>query len=103
MSYFGGGGVQDIEMHPSLRIYIDCFDSAPFPKMFPRKGGIWNQDPVLIRDFRIIRRFELQWKENQAKLEQQDSAEASMEGGGFGLEHALDEFIKSQEEEDYYE
>lgn len=101
MGYFGGGGVQGL-LHPSLRAYVDCFDSAPFPKMFPRKGGIWNQDPILMRDFRLIRSFELQWKENQEQL-QSGPEFAGVEGGGFGLEQALDEFIQSQEEDSLFE
>lgn len=86
MAYFGGGGVK-VTLHPSLKTYIDCFLSPPFPKMFPRGGGIWDQDPILIRDFRVIRNFELEWKEVQ-------DASGSQGGGGIpGLKNALDEYI----------
>ncbi len=67
MAYFGGGVQGDL--HPSLHAWIDCFESSPMPKMYPRGGGPWDQDPVLMRDFRIIRNYEIQWKQTQAALE----------------------------------
>lgn len=94
MAYFGGGGISG-PLHPSLRAYIDCFDSAPFPKMWPRGGGIWDQDPVLVRDFRTIRDYELQWKSSQNEdLGAQDAPSTDP----IGLENALDEYIRELED-----
>lgn len=91
-------------LHPSLRAYIDCFLSSPFPKQFPRAGGIWDQDPLLMRDFRFIRDFEVQWKQTQEQLKnlrgQTDPTE--VQEGGSDLEDALDEYIKNLEEEDTF-
>lgn len=87
MAYFGGGGVTGT-LHPSLKAYIDCFLSAPFPKMFPRAGGIWDQDPILIRDFRTIQTFEREWKQVQ---EQMDDMTGS---GGGGIEDAMSEYLE---------
>ena len=98
MAYFGGPGVTG-EVHPSLRAYIDCFLSAPFPKQFPRAGGIWDQDPILMRDFRTIMKFEREWKEVQHQVESAKrggpQAAQSSGGGGVGLEQALDGYLES--------
>lgn len=93
MAYFGGGGVVGL-LHPSLRVYIDCFLSPPFPKMFPRGGGIWDQDPTLVRDFRFIRDFELQWKDAQRQQSELSGAENTQGGGDFDLEDALNELLE---------
>lgn len=102
MAYFGGGGVAG-GLHPSLQAYIDCFKSSPFPKMFPRGGGIWDQDPILIRDFRVIANFEREWKEAQDQLQNASGPgmAGGIEGGGApgGLEAVLDEYIQSLEED----
>lgn len=105
MAYFGGGGVTNL--HPSLRAYIECFDSAPFPKVYPRGGGVWDQDPILMRDFRIIRKFEVDWKENQDKLQAmrgQDMglADGPPEGGATDLEGMLEEMLDERGQEDGY-
>ena len=95
MAYFGGGGVTGT-LHPSLKAYIDCFLSAPFPKMFPRAGGIWDQDPILIRDFRTIQTFEREWKQVQ---EQMDSM---TESGGGGIEDAMSEYLEELGEDGFF-
>lgn len=102
MGYFGGGGVQG-DLHPSLRAYIDCFLSSPFPKTYPRGGGVWDQDPILMRDFRIIRAEEVRWRESQEQVERMKSAGPgalgqSTEGGSGGLSGALDDYISELEE-----
>lgn len=56
------------DLHPSLRLYIQCFDSPPFPRVYPRAGGMFDQDPVLMRDFRMIRDFEVQWKQAREQM-----------------------------------
>lgn len=71
------------QLHPSLRAYVDCFLSPPFPKQFPRGGGVWDQDPILMRDFRAIRTFEREWKQVQ---EQAESMKSGGNGGGLGQE-----------------
>lgn len=87
MAYFGGGGVTG-KLHPSLKAYIDCFLSAPFPKMFPRAGGIWDQDPILIRDFRTIQSFEREWKQVQDQMDDMTGS------GGGGIEDAMNEYLE---------
>lgn len=68
--------------------------------MFPRGGGVWDQDPELMRDFRIIRETEVQWKETQQQME---SGGGSLPGGGgMGLEEALDEYVNSLEDDDVF-
>jgi hypothetical protein len=89
MAYFGGGGVTG-KLHPSLKAYIDCFLSAPFPKVFPRQGGIWDQDPILMRDFRIILNFEREWKQVQDQMNGMTSGDI----GGGGLEDAMNEYLE---------
>lgn len=103
MSYFGGGGVRGI-LHPSLRTYIDCFLSNPFPKGFPRGGGVWDQDPMLMRDFRIIREQDVKWKEQHEQMEQiknrdPNDMSSQQEGGGGGLEGALGSYLEDMEED----
>ena len=100
MAYFGGGGVTGA-LHPSLQTYIDCFLSPPWPKQFPRGGGIWDQDPVLIRDFRTIMNFEREWKDAQDRMESFKQGDlngatgASSGGGGGGLGNALEGYLDS--------
>lgn len=96
MAYFGGGGVRG-NVHPSLRAYIECFLSSPFPKMFPRGGGIWDQDPILMRDFRIIQNFEREWKLAQDQIESMQSG-GGAGGGNLGIEDALNSYIDSMED-----
>lgn len=95
MNYFGGGGVQG-DLHPSLRTYIDCVDAPLVKKEWPRGGSIWEQDPVLVRDFRTIRKFELDWKRTQEQLKEANPGEGQSEG----LEAALDQYIQQLEEND---
>lgn len=102
MAYFGGAGVQEY-LHPSLKVYIDCFLSPPFPKAFPRGGGVWDQDPLLMRDFRIITKFHDDWKVSQQQIDnaKNNGPSAAMGGGGNlagGLNSALDDYIASMEE-----
>lgn len=91
MAYFGGSGVVG-DLHPSLRIYIACFHSSPMPKMYPRGGGYADQDPLLMRDFREIRKLELQCKE-------QNEGPDGSEGGVGGLKGSLDDYIQQLEED----
>ena len=106
MAYFGGAGVKG-HMHSSLRAYIDCFLSPPFPKMFPRGGGVWDQDPDLIKHFRIITKFHDDWKVSQQQI---DNARANGPLGGSGggggpaggLQSALDGYISQLEENGSY-
>lgn len=86
-------------LHPSLRTYVDCFLSPPFPKSFPRGGGVHDQDPILMRDFRFIREFEVKWKSAQAEL---SKATGQSSGGGFDLEQQLDKFIEEKGLEDEF-
>lgn len=73
--------------------------SHPFPKMFPRGGGVWDQDPILMRDFRIIRKFELEWKEAQDAVQQ---TQTQSKGGGIGgIGNALNQYIDSLEDQMY--
>lgn len=85
-------------MHPSLQAYIDCFSSPPFPRAFPRGGGVWDQDPILMRDFRMIREFEIQWKQTQEQLHSIQSDAVPNEGGGqeFDLESKLEEMLEEK-------
>lgn len=105
MAYFGGGGVAG-ELHPGLQAYIDCFDSAPFPRAFPRGGGIWNQDPILMRDFRLIRKFEVDWKNAQRQHSQLHNSGTPVEpdAGGGDLEDLLNQYIEERglEEDDFF-
>ena len=103
MAYFGGSGVTGT-VHPSLQAYIDCFLSPPWPKGFPREGGIWNQDPILIRDFRTIMRFEREWKDAQDKIEAAKRGDTSgaIGGGAAGLGDALDGYLESLGEDGRY-
>lgn len=101
-------------IHPSLKAYIQCFLSSPFPKQFPRGGGLWDQDPLLLRDFRIIQRFEREWKQNQEKISsasneigfnksKSGSVESSgQKGGGLGLEDSLNEYLEELGEDGYF-
>lgn len=92
-------------LHPSFRAYIDCFHSQPFPKMFPRGGGPHDQDPMLMRDFRMIRKMELQLKETQEKMESIKSGQpdpSAIQGGGEfagGLEDVLEQYLEDQGED----
>lgn len=96
MAYFGGGGVQG-QLHPSLRAYIDCFDSAPFPRVYPRGGGVWDQDPELMRDFRIIRDYKIQWESTQEQLQRhQSDGVPTQEGGGIDPESLLDQMLQER-------
>lgn len=69
--------------------------------MYPRGGGIWDQDPILMRDFRHIRKFEREWREAQDKIReaQQHQGSNQSEGGGPGLGGALDQYIEHLKEE----
>lgn len=91
MSYFGGGGIVG-ELHPSLKAYIDCFLSLPFPKQFPRAGGIWDQDPILMRDFRVIMQAEREWKQVQEQMNQMKSGEEG--GAGAGIQDAMNSYLE---------
>lgn len=93
MAYFGGGGVSG-EMHSSLKVYIDCFSSAPFPKGYPRSGGVWDQDPELMRDFRVIRDYEIQWKQTQESMRNLKEGRHPDEGGEPDLEDLLNDMIE---------
>lgn len=84
-------------LHPSLQAYIDCFSSPPFPRVFPRGGGVWDQDPILMRDFRLIREFEGQWKSTQEQQSAIGDAGSPKEGGNNGLEDALDSYLADQD------
>lgn len=96
MAYFGGSGVSG-DLHPSLQTYIDCFLSSPMPKMYPRGGGPHDQDPILMRDFREIRKIEIQSKELKEQMEQ---AKNGNQGGGLsGLGGALEEYMNELGEE----
>lgn len=103
MAYFGGGGVTE-RLHPSLQVYIDCFESSPFPRGWPRRGGIWNQDPILVRDFRAIRDYEIQWKQAQENNRavhgggNWETQPLGSQGRPPGLEGMLDKYVKSMEE-----
>lgn len=103
MNYFHGAGVQG-GLHPSLKAYMDCFMSPPFPKAFPRGGGVWDQDPILMRHFRIIRDFELEWKEVQSAATATQSAASGQGGGGgiAGIGDALNQYIETLEEQGTY-
>lgn len=104
MAYFGGSGVRG-HIHPSLKAYIDCFDSKPFPRFFPRGGGIWEQDPMLMLHFRAIREYELKWRNAQAELRaQQDNRDPgpTESAGPSGIEAALDEYISQLEGDDAF-
>lgn len=73
---------------------------SPFPKAFPRGGGIWDQDPILMRDFRLIQKTEIQCKDDQARLEEAQnkvSGNKSSSGGDGGLGNVLDQYIEEQE------
>ena len=93
-------------IHPSLRAYVECFLSAPFPKQFPRGGGIWDQDPILMRDFRVIMKFEREWKQAQDQMESMQQGSSAIgpssvgNQGGMGIEGALDQYVKELEAED---
>lgn len=93
-------------LHPSLRAYIDCFDSAPWPKVWPRGGGIWDQDPILVRDFRTIRGYELQWKQTQEQMAQMKNQNPEMQqdggGPGAGLEDLLNDYLEEMGESGTY-
>lgn len=97
IAYFGGGGVQGV-LHPSLKLYVECFDSPPFPKVYPRGGGVLDQDPILMRDFRLIRKYEVSWKQNQEhRSAAQNDAEPGMaEGAPSSLEGMLDKYLEEQ-------
>ena len=96
MGYFGGGGVKE-RLHSSLKAYIECFLSPPFPRTCPRGGGIWDQDPDLMRDFRVIAKFEREWKDAQKQISsaQNSAGSAGGGGGGSGLESVLDGYLDS--------
>lgn len=94
MQYWGGAGITG-DIHPSLNAYIDCFESAPFPKAFPRGGGVWDQDPVLMRDFRIIRAFAVKWKDNQRQLAESGGSSGTTDD----LEEALNKMLEEMGEE----
>lgn len=85
------------DLHPSLRTYVECFNSPPFPKMWPRGGGLWDQDPILVRDFRIIRDLEIKWKDNQERM--QEARSGNQGGGDPGLTTAVEEYLQNLEEE----
>lgn len=72
--------------------------------MFPRGGGIWDQDPELIRDFRAIREFELQWKNTQEQLGRAggELTGGGQEGGGLDLEQALEQHLDDLGEDGYF-
>lgn len=94
MQYFGGGGVAG-RLHPSLQVYIDCFDSPPFPRIYPRGGGVWDQDPILMQHFRAIRNYEIQWKQTQERLSSNDPSQQT-EGGTPDLETMLNDMLEEQ-------
>lgn len=100
MAYWGGGGVEG-DLHPSLQTYVDCFESPPFPKMYPRGGGPHNQDPVLMRDFRTIRSFAVKWRDNQRALEETTSASQQAPEGS-GMEAALEAMLEEMGEDGHF-
>lgn len=72
--------------------------SQPFPKGFPRGGGVYDQDPLLMKDFRMIRKFELDWKDSQRKIEEAKSKLGNANhptGGGFNLEELVDQLAEA--------
>lgn len=103
MAYFGGGGVKE-DLHSSLRAYIDCFMANPMPKMYPRGGGPWDQDPTLMRDFRLIREQEIKFKQAEEQIEEMKNksrnpeelakSESSRKGGGGGIGQSLEEYLE---------
>lgn len=92
MAFFGSGGVSGA-LHPSFQSYIECFHSSPFPKMFPRGGGIWDQDPMLMRDFREIRKVEIQLKNAQQELAGETGGGDVEEGGYDEEQNTLDQLL----------
>lgn len=106
MAYFGGGGVSGY-LHASLRAYIDCFLSPPFPRLYPREGGVWDQDPGLMRDFRFIRDFEIQWKNKEIQereMREGDESDLESDGGDFDLENTLNQILEERglDADDYF-
>ena len=99
MAYFGGPGIRG-HLHPSLQAYIDCFLSPPFPKAFPRDGGVWNQDPMLMRDFRLIRQIKGSLDEQQSHKEIESEEQGT--GGDFDLEDALEQYAAENDLEDLF-
>lgn len=99
MDYFGGGGVRGA-LHPSLRVYIDCFHSSPLPRIYPRGGGAWDQDPCLMRDFREIRKIELHFKEVDAQKSELSGGGGYEEGGLPNPENLIDQYLEEQGMED---
>lgn len=65
--------------------------------MYPRGGGPLDQDPILMRDFREIRKIELSCKETKERLEKSKSGQ---EGGLGGLEGALEGYVNELGEEE---
>lgn len=71
--------------------------------MFPRGGGIWDQDPILMRDFRVIRRFEIEWKNAQYSSQEVPSgSEPAEQGGTSDLEELLNEYIGEMGEDSHF-
>lgn len=68
------------------------------PKMFPRGGGPHDQDPLLMRDFREIRKIEIKSKELKEEME---AAKNGGQGGGnaSGLGGALNQYIDQLKDE----
>lgn len=59
------------------------------PKMYPRGGGPHDQDPLLMRDFREIRKIEIQCREQKEQLER-----VKNDGGGSsGIGGVLNQYI----------
>jgi hypothetical protein len=63
------------------------------PKSYPRKGGVWNQDPVLMKHFRIIQDFEVKWKSAQDKLESPADMGSAMGGD---VENLLNDMLEER-------
>jgi hypothetical protein len=70
--------------------------------MFPRGGGIWEQDPILMQDFRVIQRSEREWKEAQEQIESAKNGGDGAAGGMGGLGGALDQYLEELGEDGHF-
>lgn len=82
-----------------MQTYIDCFSSPPFPRAFPRGGGVWDQDPVLMQHFRIIREIEVSWKNAQQHNHSQSGHQDFAEPGEAPDQSHLEELLNGMLEE----